>query len=69
MRMENKGDGTFAGTSRVIMKVASLLEWKGWKADARSYLSSSDEFIDVHELEINYTSTINFFHDDLDKLI
>ncbi len=43
--------------SSVLMPTASLLEWDGWKAQARDYLRSAGESIELRSLARNYCGT------------
>lgn len=65
-----KGEnGILDATSQVGIKVSDLLEWKGWKAEAKTYLAAAGDVIDIYEIERDYTYIITSFHDELNELI
>ena len=52
------------GVSRTVvflLSKAALMEWKGWKTEAREFLDSQPEGFDVRELFIEYQSRARKF--------
>lgn len=51
------------------LETAKLLEWKGWKSEAKKYLKSAPKEIDLVSLANAYRAAILDFHDRLDNLL
>jgi hypothetical protein len=56
-------------TKRMRLHVPTLLEWGGWKSEAKSYLAASGEYIELLPLVVSYTKLIRQFQEGLDDLL
>jgi hypothetical protein len=61
-------DGDGSGTTRtgVRYSTASLLEWDGWKAVARAYLTQAGEDLNIQDVAQEYLTLVNQFKNWLD---
>ncbi len=62
-------DGSGTMETGVNYDTASLLEWKDWKPQARTYLENAGENLDLHEFVQQYLTLVNQFHGWLDATL
>ena len=66
----NRPDGGLLETG-IRIKTAPLLEWDNWSNEARRYIESCGEFVDLRTMAENYTDKIlafhSWLHDELDR--
>ncbi|AWS93892.1 hypothetical protein [Citrobacter sp. CRE-46] len=62
-------DGSGSMETGVHYDTASLLDWRDWKAPARTYLENAGEHLDIHDFAIEYLTLVNQFHEWLDNTL
>lgn len=69
--LSNSGETDGSGTMEtgVHYDTASLLDWKDWKAPARTYLEHAGEHLDIYDFAIEYLTLVNQFHEWLDNTL